>query len=73
MIDIFSNGGHRNYYLRNANNQLSLIQPKSVESEKCFLSAGYICNKFMSRIKDTTLNALIFLRLNFYQTKFFID
>ena len=40
----------------------------SVESERAFSSAGYICNKFRSRLSDEMLDKICFLR-SFFQTK----
>ena len=68
-IDIFINGGEKGYYLQKAFDYLLTVQPTSVESERCFSSSGFICNKFRSRLEDATLNALVFLKFHFQKNK----
>lgn len=64
-IHLYANGGSRGRNLQQAFEFLSTIQPTSVEPERCFSSAGFLCNKIRSRLGDGTLDALIFLRYFF--------
>jgi hAT family C-terminal dimerisation region len=55
----------RGKYLQKVYEALLTIKPTSVESERAFSSAGYICNKIRSRMNDETLDILCFLRATF--------
>ena len=51
--------------LQSAYSSLLTVSPTSVESERAFSSAGYLCNKFRSRLSDEMLNTICFLRAYF--------
>lgn len=61
-------GGGRGRYLSKAYEYLLSIKPTSVESERVFSSAGYLCPKIRCRMNDHTLDNLSFLR-TYFQTK----
>ena len=46
---------------------LMAIRPTSVEAERAFSAAGYICSTIRSRLGDCTINTICFLR-SFFQT-----
>lgn len=60
-------GGGRGFYLTAAYNYLLSITPTSVEAERAFSSAGYLCSKLRSSLSDKTLNALSFMRSHFQE------
>ena len=41
---------------------LFAVNPTSVEAERTFSAAGILCTKIRSRLSDTTLDTLCFLR-----------
>lgn len=47
---------------------LITVKPTSVEAERAFSAAGYICNSLRSRLGDNTINTICFLR-SFFQTQ----
>ena len=61
-IDLFVSGDSRGTHLQMIYDYLQTVSPTSVDSERCFSSAGYTCNKLRSSLTDQTLDALIFLR-----------
>lgn len=67
-LNLFENGGNRGLFLTKAYNCLLEIRPTSIESERAFSSAGYICSKIRSRMNDDTLDHLCFLR-TFFQNE----
>jgi hAT family C-terminal dimerisation region len=64
-LNLFENGGKRGLFLTKAYECLLSIRPTSIESERAFSSAGYICSKIRSRMNDDTLDNLCFLRAFF--------
>lgn len=62
---LFENGGTRGKYLEGVYQALMTVQPTSVESERVFSSANYICSKIRSRLGDEILDVLVFLRSQF--------
>lgn len=68
-MSLFENGGVRGYHLETAYKYLMSIPPTSVEPERAFSAAAYVGNKLRSRLGSQTLDALIFLRLYFQNSK----
>lgn len=64
-MTLFECGGNRGIYLEAAYNCVKTIPPTSVEAERAFSAAGYMCNKIRSNLKDDTLDMLSFLRKYF--------
>ena len=64
-----SAGGGRGVYLTAAYNYLLSITPTSIEAERAFSSAGYLCSKLRSSLSDKTLNALSFMRSHFEEQR----
>jgi len=62
---LFDAGGARGFNLELAYKYLRYIPPSSVESERAFSAAGYLCSKLRTRLNDDTLNKLCFLRAFF--------
>ncbi len=62
---LFENGGIRGRYLEGVYQALMTVQPTSVESERVFSAANYICSKIRSRLGDDVLDMLVFLRSQF--------
>lgn len=62
---LFENGGLRGKYLQKAYDRLITIPPTSVESERVFSSAKYMCNHLRSRLSDETMDTLSFLRSHY--------
>lgn len=52
----------RPHNLENLYQALLTIPPTSIESERSFSATGLFMTKLRSRLGDTTLNALVFLR-----------
>ena len=61
-MSMFEGGGLKGVHLELAFKYLMVIVPSSVESERVFSSAGYLCNKIRSSLNDETLSELSFLR-----------
>lgn len=68
-LNLFENNGNRGLLLTKAYRCLFEIKPTSIESERAFSSAGYICSKIRSRMNDDTLDHLCFLRTYFNHEK----
>ena len=66
-LDLFatSNGSQRGKHLEFAFKSLLAISPTSVESERAFSSASYLCNKFRSKLSDENICTLVSLRSHF--------
>ena len=64
-MSLFEAGGTRGLVLEGAYKALLAIPPTSVESERAFSAAGYLCSKIRSRRADKTLDTLCFLRSYF--------
>lgn len=61
----FESDGTKGKYLRMAYEYLLTIIPTSVEAERAFSAAGYLCNELRSSLGDKTINSLCFLRSYF--------
>ncbi len=48
---------------------LNSVQPTSVEAERAFSACGLFLTKMRSRLSDSTINALCFLRAHFQAAK----
>lgn len=68
-MSLYENGGLRGLYLQQCYEYLLTVPPTSVEAERAFSSAVSFANKLRSRLKDSTLDALVFLRAYFIFTK----
>jgi hypothetical protein len=66
---LFENGGNRGLYLTCILNAVLTVPPTSVESERGFSSAAYLCPKLRSSLGDLTLDALCHLRAHFQHLK----
>jgi hypothetical protein len=64
-IQHFDNGGKRGDVLNFIYESLLSVPPTSVESERAFSSAGYICSYLRVNLSDKTLNDLCYLRSYF--------
>ena len=64
-MTLFGEQGVRGKYLEKIFNYLKTIRPTSVESERAFSAAGYLCTKIRSRLGDNSLDTLAFLRSYF--------
>ncbi|KAL0895021.1 hypothetical protein ABMA27_013490 [Loxostege sticticalis] len=67
-MTLFECGGNRGKYLEAVYTYVKSIPPTSVEAERAFSAAGYLCNKIRSNLKDETLDTLSFLR-KYFQKK----
>lgn len=64
-ITFFEKTGTKGTYLQNVYDFLMTIVPTSVESERAFSAAGYICTKIRSSLDDEAIDCLCFLRAYF--------
>lgn len=64
----FESEGVRGEYLSTIHDYLLTIKPTSVEAERAFSAAGYICSSIRSRLGDDTINTICFLR-SFFQNQ----
>lgn len=64
-MKLFEDGGTRGYNLSLIYDYLLTVKPTSVESERAFSVSGYVCNKFRSRLSDSTLDDLCYLKSYF--------
>ncbi|KAF2886490.1 hypothetical protein ILUMI_19684 [Ignelater luminosus] len=55
----------RGQYLTLAYDYILTVQPTSVEAERAFSAAGYICSSLRSRLGDDIINTICFLRAHF--------
>lgn len=67
-MKLLEGGGSRGRFLSKAYQYLQGVKPTSIESERAFSSAGYLCPKIRSRMNDRTLDNLCFLR-TYFQTQ----
>lgn len=67
-ITAFESEGVRGEYLSAFHDYLLTIKPTSVEAERAFSAAGYICSSIRSRLADDTINTICFLR-SFFQNQ----
>lgn len=65
----FENDGIKEKYLTLLHDYLLTIKPTSVEAERAFSAAGYICSSIRSRLGDNTNDAICFLRSYFQKEK----
>lgn len=68
-MSLFENGGLRGLYLQKCYEYLLTVPPTSVEAERAFSSAVTFATKLRSRLSDSTLDTLVFLRAYFIFTK----
>ena len=61
--------GKRGYHLKQAYQMLLTISATSVKAERAFSSSGYICNKSRTRLNDSNLDKLLFIRNNLKKEK----
>ncbi len=61
-LAVAEQSGKRGYLLDLAYQHLLTVPPTSVEAERVFSSAGFLCTKLRSRLGDKTLDNLCFLR-----------
>lgn len=61
----FEADGKKGLYLNLIQDYMMCIKPTSVEAERAFSAAGYICNKLRTRLGDKTINSICFLRSYF--------
>jgi len=64
-MTLFEANKSRGFHLELAYKYMKTIRPTSVESERVFSASGYFCNKIRSRLGNTTLDELSFLRTYF--------
>jgi len=64
-MSAFESDDTKGKYLRMAYEYLLTIVPTSVEAERAFSAAGYLCNYLRSSLRDETINSLCFLRSYF--------
>ncbi|GBO18733.1 hypothetical protein AVEN_21860-1 [Araneus ventricosus] len=68
-MSVYESEGVRGKYLSSIHEYLMIIK-LSVEAERAFSAAGYICSSVRSRLADDTINTICFLR-SFFKTKFY--
>ena len=56
--------GKRGALLEDIYQMLYIVTPTSVEAERVFSSAAYLCNKLRTRLNDTSIDTLCFIRNN---------
>ncbi|KAF2883708.1 hypothetical protein ILUMI_22458 [Ignelater luminosus] len=61
----FESDGIRGQYLMLAYDYILTVQPTSVEAERAFSAAGYICSSLRSRLGDDIINTICFLKAHF--------
>ena len=61
-LDVFEATGQRTTNITLLFNALKTIPPTSVESERAFSAAGLFVNKLRTRLSDTSLDRLCFLK-----------
>lgn len=59
---VFDSSGKRGRCLEQVYKYLLSVPPTSVEAERAFSAAGALCTKLRSRLSDSTLDTLCFLR-----------
>ena len=64
---VFASNGQRGRCLEAVYGYLMTIPPTSVEAERAFSAAGLLCTKLRSRLNDTTIDTLSFIRA-YYQS-----
>ncbi|CAH0403229.1 unnamed protein product [Chilo suppressalis] len=68
-MSLFETEGVRGENLSLIYDFLMTLKPTSVEAERAFSAAGYICSKLRSRLTDKTINTICFLRAFFHKTQ----
>ncbi|GFT97514.1 dimer_Tnp_hAT domain-containing protein [Trichonephila clavipes] len=64
-IDLLEDEGFIGIYLEKVYRALLTIPPTTVDAERAFSTAGNFCTKLRSRLNDSTIDALCFLRSHF--------
>lgn len=65
----FETVGIKGKYLTSLHDYLLTTKPTSVDAERAFSAAGYICSSVRSRLRDRTIDVICFLRLYFQNEK----
>lgn len=65
----YKTDGVKGKYLTLMHDYLLTLKPTSVEAERAFSAAGYICSSIRSRLGDNTIDAICFLRSFFQKEK----
>lgn len=68
-MQLFEGGGLRGKNLQAAYLYLLTIPPSSVESERAFSSAGVLCTRIRTRLSDSVLDDMMFMRAYFQSLK----
>ena len=68
-MTFYKEQGIREKYLDKVFNRLKTVWSTSVESERAFPAASYLCTKIKSRLEDKSLDILAFLRCYFMKNK----
>ena len=68
-MQLFEGGGLRGKNLQAAYLYLLTIPPSSVESERAFSSAGVLCTRIRTRLSDSVLDDMLFMRAYFQSLK----
>ena len=68
-MQLFEGGGLRGKNLQAAYLYLLTIPPSSVESERAFSSAGVLCTRIRTRLSDSILDDMLFMRAYFQSLK----
>lgn len=66
-MSAYESDGVRDKFLSMTYSYLMTISPTSVEAERAFSAAGYICSPLRSRLGDDTLSSVCLLRSYFLQ------
>ncbi|XP_073962314.1 uncharacterized protein [Choristoneura fumiferana] len=66
---LYENGGVKGKYLLQVYDSLLKVPPTSLESERVFSSAGYLCNHLKTKLNDDTLDVLSMLRSHYQSLK----
>lgn len=64
-MSVYESEGVRGEHLSMVYKYLMTLKPTSVEAERAFSAAGYICSSVRSRLGDKTIDKICFLRSYF--------
>ena len=68
-MQLFEGGGLRGKNLQAVYMYLLTIPPSSVESKRAFSSAGVLCTRIRTRLSDSVLDDMLFMRSYFQSLK----
>ena len=68
-MTVYESEGVRGENLTLIYDYLMTLKPTSVEAERAFSAAGYICSSLRSRLGDNTINTICFLRSYFQKSQ----